>query len=319
MKNSYTIKELIGLFLNKIWIIIIITIAGGILSFGFSKMFLPFEYSSHVSMYVQSYTGISDQMADQNNISNSKQLVNTYMEVLKDDAVMAAIGELLLEQFDEVILSENFTFNMSGEIETESLRKCIELSTVTDTSAVKVIATAKNPEIAASICNNLTSIAPEYVAKAVGVGSINTIDKAKVYETPVAPNVIKNTLLGMAAALLIVVTIILIIDYFDNTVKDVALLEKKYKKAIIGEIQEFAAERNDKSSKDNYSKLTDKDIPFYIVERYKSIRTNVNFSLATSDKKIFAVSSANPSEGKSIISCKHCYCACTGRKQGTSH
>jgi len=116
---------------------------------------------------------------------------------------------------------------MSGEIETESLRKCIELSTVTDTSAVKVIATAKNPEIAASICNNLTSIAPEYVAKAVGVGSINTIDKAKVYETPVAPNVIKNTLLGMAAALLIVVTIILITDYFDNTVKDVALLEKK--------------------------------------------------------------------------------------------
>ena len=81
-----------------------------------------------------------------------------------------------------------------------------------------------------------------------------------------------------------------------------ALLEKKYKKAIIGEIQEFAVERNDKSSKDNYSKLTDKDIPFYIVERYKSIRTNVNFSLATSDKKIFAVSSANPSEGKSIIS-----------------
>ena len=110
MKNSYTIKELIGLFLNKIWII----------------------------------RGISDRMADQNNISNSKQLVNTYMEVLKDDAVMAAIGELLLEQFDEVILSENFTFNMSGEIETESLRKCIELSTVTDTSAVKVIATAKN-------------------------------------------------------------------------------------------------------------------------------------------------------------------------------
>ena len=98
MKNSYTIKELIGLFLNKIWIIIIVTITGGILSFGFSKMFLPFEYSSHVSMYVQSYTGISDRMADQNNISNSKQLVNTYMEVLKDDAVMAAIGELLLEQ-----------------------------------------------------------------------------------------------------------------------------------------------------------------------------------------------------------------------------
>ncbi len=89
MKNSYTIKELIGLFLNKIWIIIIITIAGGILSFDFQRCFSHLNIHPMFLCMFKVIQEFSDQMADQNNISNSKQLVNTYMEVLKDDAVMA--------------------------------------------------------------------------------------------------------------------------------------------------------------------------------------------------------------------------------------
>lgn len=45
-----------------------------------------------------------------------------------------------------------------------------------------------------------------------------------------------------------------------------------------------------------------KEVPFFIVESYKSIRTNVTFSLSTFDRKIFAVSSSNPGEGKSTTS-----------------
>ena len=90
MKNTYTIKDLISLLFAHIWLIIAVTLCGGIAAFGFSKLVLPLQYSSHITMYVQSYTGISENNANDinNSISNSKQLVNTYMEVLKDDAVM---------------------------------------------------------------------------------------------------------------------------------------------------------------------------------------------------------------------------------------
>lgn len=97
MKNTYTIKDLINLLFSHIWLIIGVTVFGGIVAFGFSKLFLPLQYSSHITMYVQSYTGImeNNNANDINNsISNSKQLVNTYMEVLKDDAVMNAVGDL---------------------------------------------------------------------------------------------------------------------------------------------------------------------------------------------------------------------------------
>ena len=111
MENSYSIKDIIGLLLSKLWILIFVTIIGGAAAFGISKFVLPLKYSSHITMYVQSYTGISENANAQNNISNSKQLVNTYMEVLKDDAVMNAVGELLVEQFDDNVLSENFSYS----------------------------------------------------------------------------------------------------------------------------------------------------------------------------------------------------------------
>lgn len=300
MNNTYTIKDLIDLLLSRIWLIIIVTILGGAAALGVSKLILPLEYSSHISMYVQSYTGISESADNVNNISNSKQLVNTYMEVLKDDAVMNAVGDILLKQYDESTLSQSFNI-VDGKITPTSLRECITISSVTDTSAVKVVATTKNAEISAAVCNDLTSVAPKYVEEAVGVGSINTIDTAKIYNTPVAPNTLKNTALGMAAALLIVVMIILVIDYFDNTIKDTDTISAKYNKAIIGEIQQFGDDKkkNKKHSPEARGRLTDPDTPFNVVESYKSIRTNILFTIATSEKKVVVVSSPDASEGKS--------------------
>jgi len=302
MNQSYSIKDIIRLLLSHIWLIIVITVLGAGAAFGISKFLLPLQYSSHITMYVQSYTGITENANSANNISNSKQLVNTYMEVLKDDAVMNAVAEKLSKQFEENVLSQNFTINDSGKITPASIRSCLAISSVTDTSAVKVNATAKNAEVAAAICNDLTQVAPQYVEEAVGVGSINTIDTAKVYNTPVAPNTMKNTMIGAIAGFMLIVLIIFLIDFFDNTIKDTDALGKKYNKAIIGDIQAFGDRKKKRDADDDYVKLTDKETPFHIIESYKSIRTNLSFALSTVEKKVFAVSSANPGEGKSTTS-----------------
>lgn len=301
MNETYSIKNIIQLLLRKIWLIIIATVIGGGAAFCFSKFILPLQYSSHITMYVQSYTGISENNDNQNNISNSKQLVNTYMEVLKDDAVMNAVGDILIEQYEDDSLKEYFTINAEGKINPASIRECLTISSVTDTSAVKVVATTKDAELSAMICNTLTQIAPEYVEKAVGVGSINTIDKAKVYKTPVSPNMTKNTVIGALAGMMLAVLIIFLIDFFDNTIKDSERITTKHKLAVLGEIQERGAKKSRQKEREYYL-ITDKTVPFNITESYKTMRTNLIFSLSTSDKKIVAVSSALPGEGKSTIS-----------------
>jgi len=112
----------------------------------------------------------------------------------------------------------------------------------------------------------------------------------------------KNTMIGAVAGFMLIVLIIFLIDFFDNTIKDTDALGKKYNKAIIGDIQAFDDSKKKRDADDVHLKLTDKDAPFHIIESYKSIRTNLSFALSTVEKKTFAVSSANPGEGKSTTS-----------------
>lgn len=308
-QNEIDLRHLFGLLLSRLWFLLLTAIIGAGAGFAVSKFLLPVEYSSHISMYVQSYTIFSespDELVTQtNNISNSKQLINTYIQVLKDDEVLDAVAEKLTEQFDAATLGNAYSLS-EGVPTASSIRRSLSITTVTDTSALNVKVTTTDAELCAAVCNELAKVAPDYLRQAVGVGSISTIGTAKVYSNPVAPNTKRNIALGGMIGFIFAAMIVFLIDFFDNTIKETDGLTQKYNKAIIGEISEFEVgkkkRRKKKSGEDAHVRLTDPDVPFSVVESYKSIRTNINFALSTFDRKIFAVSSANPGEGKSTMS-----------------
>ena len=296
--STISIKDLVLLFWNHLWILILSLVVGAGAAYAYTTLAVDPQYSSHISMYVQTYTGITnDQENAYNDISKSKQLINTYIQVLKDDAVMESVGKELCKKFDEKIISESFSM-ADGSIRPASLASCISITTVTDTSAITISATTKNAELSAAICNELCRQANHFTDKAIGVGEINSIDTAKVYPSPVSPNKVKNTAIGGLALMMLAALIIFLIDFFDNTVKDSEVLSVRYKKAILGEIDDIATSKSKKNSADHISLLND-DVPFNVVESYKAMRTNIGFAISTSDKKALVVSSANPGEGKS--------------------
>lgn len=66
-------------------------------------------------------------------------------------------------------------------------------------------------------------------------------------------------------------------------------------------VKNFGKSGNSKSANANVAKLSDQN-KFAIVESYKVARTNIMFSLAASEKKVFAVTSFSKGEGKSTAS-----------------
>lgn len=304
------LRDIFFLLLSRIWIIILVTLVGGAAAFCYSKFVLPLEYSSHLTLYAQSYTayGDNEDYVVTNNITTSKQLINTYIQVLKDDAVLRTVGEKLCADFDGDTLAG--CFRMEDGVPTPaSIRSCLTITAVTDTSALTVTSRTHNAEIAAALCNDLAGVAPQYVQEAVRIGSLGAIDTAKVYPTPVAPNKTKNTAIGMLIGFVLTAGIIIVADMMDNTVKDSDTIGRQFNKAVIGEMQEFGTEKRRRKRKrkgsrsaDNHIKITDKNVPFSVIESYKSIRTNISFALSTSERRIFAVSSSNPGEGKSTMS-----------------
>ncbi|MCQ2468907.1 MAG: polysaccharide biosynthesis tyrosine autokinase [Ruminococcus sp.] len=294
--STISIKDLIQLYLQHLWVLIISLIVGGGAAYAYTHFLVAPEYSSHISMYVQTYIGITDENS-YNDISKSKQLINTYIQVLKDDAVMESVGKALSKQFDSSVISDSFSVS-NGNIRPSSLASCIAISSVTDTSAITISATTKNAELSAAVCNELCKQANSFAQKAIGVGEIKSIDTAKIYPSPVGPNKTKNAALGGIGLMMISAFIIFIIDFFDNTIKSTEALSKKYGKAILGEIDELPESKNKKENEEKFSLLRD-DIPFNVVESFKSLRTNISFAISTSEKKAFIISSSNPDEGKS--------------------
>lgn len=303
MKNGYTIKSIFQLLVSKLWLILTMMIVGGGTMFCVSKFMMPLKYQSYTSMYVKNSneTIITDGV-NLNDLNASKSLLDTYIAVLQDDAVIEVIGDELLKKHTADELDGIFSVNKEkNKISVESIRSCLTMAAVNETEVLKVTAITKDADISAELCNIIADIAPDFLIRVVGAGSVEAIGEAKPDYDPVSPNVMKFTILGILAGMLIAVIIIFVLDFIDNTVKDSDGLSQKYEKAIIGEIPSFSGSRK-KSNSEERKTLLDKEFPFYIVESYKAMRTNIVFSLSTSEKKIFAVSSADPGEGKSTTS-----------------
>ena len=312
--EGYDIRRLIGLLLSKIWIVVICAILVGASSFIYTKFAVPLKYESYTSLYVRSdrsltTTGNSSEV-DMNTLRLSQSLVSTYVVVLQSDSVMDKIGNLLVLEFDEETLASVFKIE-DGKITTNSIKNCFTMAAINDTEAMKISAVTTNPEISAALCNMMAQVAPDFLIRVVGAGSVEIIDPAVANYTPVSASIPKNTLLGVLVGTVLAVAFIFVVDFFDDTVKDPDEISDLFNKAVLGEVQNIESGSSSKKKNKDKGKgsdreprklLTDKNLPFAVTESYKSIRTNILFSLGTSDKKIIAVSSANPMDGKSTVS-----------------
>ncbi len=310
MKNTYSIRNLIALLLGKLWLVAAFTIVFGAGACIASKFFVSPRYESFATMYVKN-SAVSTEPNPNVNLNDlyaSKSLASTYITVLKSNAVMKQVGVKLTEMHDIDELAQFFRVK-NNQIPVSSIKRCFSMSTVDETEVIRITANTLDPEISADLCNIMAEIAPEFLIRVVGAGSVEIIDTAVPETRPVSPNVSLVTMIGIIIGCSLGVFTVLLIDYFDDTIKDTEDLSKRYGKSILGEIQTMNFDKTSKMKRSSHSSesksiktrslLTDKGVPFNVIESYKTIRSNIMFTLGTSKKKVIAVSSPNPGEGKS--------------------
>jgi len=298
MENTYTIQGIIKLLMSKLWLIILLTVLCGGTAFGCAEYLMPLKYQSYTTMYVKNNAEHITNLQS-SDLNTARTLVDTYIAILQSDTIMEKTGEKLLDKFGIERISK--IFKISGEsVSANSLRSCLTMSAVNQTEVLKITAVTKDAEISAELCKAIASLAPKFLIRVVGAGSVETIDEAQINYSPVSPNVPKISLIGALAGMMIAVLIILLIDFLDNTVKDSETVANRYQLAVLGEIQDRGIKKSRRREREHYL-ITDESVPFNIIESYKTMRTNLIFSLSTCDKKIISVSSSLPGDGKSMI------------------
>ena len=300
MNVSYTIKDIIDLLLGKLWLLILTMVVGGVGAFCYAQFMMPMKYDAYTSLYVRSNSVISNLNVDLGELNASRSLLNTYVVVLKSNYVMDKVANALEMEYQLEDLEPVFQMK-NNKIVLDSIRSKITMSSIDGTEVMKISANTTNPEISAAICNHIAESAMDSLTRIVGAGSVEIIDTAEPIYVPVSPNKPRTTLLGALVGLCLAAFVILLIDFFDNSIKSAETITQKFGKSVFGEIMNFGGESHSKNlpAPETSQTILDPAMDFNVTESYKSIRSNIMFTFSTMERKILAISSANPSEGKS--------------------
>lgn len=220
--NEISLQEIFMILWNKVWVIILCTLIGGVAAFGISAFVLDPTYTSRVSMYVNSNTERENTIANLNDINASQKLVSTYIEILKSDNVLS-----------KVITETGFTYTP------EQIRKMLTASAVNGTEIFEVKVTTKDAHEAADIANTIAAVAPEEIIRVVKAGSVELIDEAVPATQPSSPNVLLNTVIGLMLGGVLSVLGVLVTEMLDNRIKHEDDLKKAFDFPILGTIPDL--------------------------------------------------------------------------------
>lgn len=126
------------------------------------------------------------------------------------------------------------------------------------------------------------------------VNALSIVEEASLPTAPISPNVKMNVLLASAIGLVLAVGGIFLIEYLDDTIKTQEDVTRTSNLPTLGAIARIEGE-------DYPDKLIAIKQPLSpIVEAYRVLRTNLQFSSVDKPAKTLVMTSPGPSEGKSI-------------------
>lgn len=291
--------------------IMLIGIVCGAAAFVISEFVMTKRYESKALLYVENSQQASESV-NINDINAAQKLVNTCQIIFKSGTMM-----------------DNLITNLDLPYTKSQLNGMITAQSVNSTEVMQLVVESTDPQEAEEIVNELVRLANIEFLRVIKSGSLEVIDYGEINTSPSFPNVTLITAAGFLLGLVVAYIIVFINDMLDVVVKHDDNLAKLYGIPVFAEITDFLSANESKYGYSKYGygygygyggsrqkqpktetpvigteradRLLSENTPFAITEAYNTARTNIMFAASTSKskRKIVAVTSSNPSEGKS--------------------
>lgn len=296
MEETLDLGYLFSILKKHLLLIIIIGMFCGAAGFAGAYFLIPKKYESKALLYVENNSQQNTDTVNINDINAAQKLVNTCQIIFKSGAIM-----------------DNLIANLDLPYTKDELNEIITASSVNGTEVMELCVECNSPQEAERIVNEWVALSKQEFSRIIKSGSIEVVDFGEVNITPSSPNVPVITLAALVFGLAAAYIIVLINDMFDVAIKQNDNIAQIYDVPVFAEINDFEFASNTKYGYGKKPKekmqaeavngmsqrfITD-NTPFAIVEAYNTARTNTMFAVSTGESKIIAVTSSNPSEGKS--------------------
>ena len=144
------LSRVVKAVMKKLWIVAVVTLFSGILSFVGTKFFIKPKYQSTAMFYVNNNNfslGDTSLSLSTGDISASRNLVNTYIVVLNTRSTLTDVIDY-----------------SSVDYSYDEIKKMISASAVDETEIFKVVVTSTSPEEAENIADAITYILPKRIS-----------------------------------------------------------------------------------------------------------------------------------------------------------
>ena len=227
MNTEMDLQQIFFLIRRKIWLIVLYILVFGAAAYAISTYLIPPMYTATASLYVYNESTRTDEVSTYD-LNTSKQLVETYIVILKSNTVL-----------DEV------SRQLEGKYSADEIREMLSASVINNTEAFEINITYEDPAVAQQIANAIVDVAPSEIIRVVKAGSVEVIDYAKLPTETSFPDVVQNTVVGLLIGLVLSILYVILRKMFDTVVHSEEDLVAAFTIPVIGVIP---AMKNDEKS-----------------------------------------------------------------------
>lgn len=287
--DSISIMDLYKMVSNHIVAIAVITAIMAILAYVRVSFFVPDTYTATGVLYVNSKDDENTKTGSvqMNDIVTNMTMASTYIETLKTRSFLEEIS---------TDVNNKYTYKQIG--------KMLSLSNVNETELIAIKVTALLPEDAYNICESILENAPKKLHTIYPGGSIKIVDPTYFPEKPDSKSTLFNVLAGIILGAFFGCAYAFIYNIMDVKFRKASDFNDRYNTPLLGQVPKVSEQTGKKGANDKKrgsftSNILKEGTDFSVIETYKSIRTNIMFSIPKSEKgNAIVVTSAAPGEGK---------------------
>ena len=314
--DEINLGEMFAYFKAKLHILLIIFA----LIFGLGSFYVFFmqkpKYEATATVIVSSDKSNANLPGE---VATNKNLIDTYTQVVKSHRVLDKVKG-----------------DMNTELAYNDMLGMIEVSAIKGTEIINITTTDRDAEFATKMTNKIADHFVKEIAKIYNDRNINVLDSAVTPTEPANIKVVRQEIIAFAAGIIVSVSILFLIFYFDRSVKTSEQVESQLHLPVIGKIHMIDAEKErlkrrqralalkakkeakeddsaenaenaeneeEASEEDLSSELILKNNPKSIIsEDFRTVRTSLDFSLVGKNNNSLVLTSTVPNEGKSFVS-----------------
>lgn len=222
MDEQIDLRELFGILIKRLWVIVLITIMSVLISGVVTFFLLVPVYETSTTLMVTRAQDITETHLQYQDILISHRLVNTYREITTSNRVLYRVIDAL-----------------GIEMSADEMRAMVAVTSLRDTEIIKISVENTDPAFASNLANAIAQVFMEEVVEIMRIENVHIIDEAMLPENPVRPRPLLNIALAGVLGFMLGLGLIFLIEYLDNTVKTSESIEKRLNLPVLGVIPSF--------------------------------------------------------------------------------